>query len=217
MFLTTTSIARPTTAKTILETEVPNDNDDGDPTLYIIPTAVLDAVRLALLRSFNRDPDQYSDIYRLSQQLTHAEPIAGSRFENTYRRDVCDEAWTDIWMSDDVENECASCGKRHLIPIESVELMPIEYHRRPLVEADKPSQAASRAVTAGDEDKTGMEYDVPIVSPEHFAWCCAEAERRYDGKVIRDDESGMLLCEDDEGVCHTDAVLRALSSYKPST
>ncbi len=61
-----------------------------------------------------------------------------------------------------------------------------------------------------------MEYDVAIVSPEHFAWCYTEAERRYDGKVIRDDESGMLLCEDDEGVCHTDPVLCVLSFYKPS-
>jgi hypothetical protein len=57
----------------------------------------------------------------------------------------------------------------------------------------------------------GMGYDAPILSPEHFAWCCAEAERRHDGKVIRDDESGMLLCEDDRGVCHTDAVLCARS------
>jgi hypothetical protein len=60
-----------------------------------------------------------------------------------------------------------------------------------------------------------MEYATPILSPGHFAWCCAEAERRYDGKVIRDDGSGMLLCEDDEGVCHTDPALRSLSLYKP--
>jgi hypothetical protein len=54
-------------------------------------------------------------------------------------------------------------------------------------------------------------YDKPIASREHYAWCCAEAERRYQGKLVRDGE--MLLVEDAEGVCHTDSVLRALSFY----
>ena len=40
----------------------------------------------------------------------------------------------------------------------------------------------------------------------------AEAERRYKAKLIRDGE--MLLAEDANGTCHTDAVLRALSFYK---
>jgi hypothetical protein len=56
-----------------------------------------------------------------------------------------------------------------------------------------------------------MKYDTLIRSPEHAEFCLKEAVRRYDGKIIRDDE--MFLVEDDEGVCHTDAVLRALSFY----
>jgi hypothetical protein len=60
-----------------------------------------------------------------------------------------------------------------------------------------------------------MEYDQPILSPQHEAFCRAEAERRYDGKIIRDDESGILFVEDSDGVCHTDAVLRALSFFVP--
>jgi hypothetical protein len=56
-------------------------------------------------------------------------------------------------------------------------------------------------------------YDIPIRSPEHAAYCRAEAERRYQAKVIRDEKSGMLVAEDADGVCHTDAVLRALSFY----
>jgi hypothetical protein len=112
-----------------------DDDNGGHPTLYIIPAAVLDAVRMTLLRSVSRDPDQHPDINKLWQQLTHVEPIASSRFENTYCCDACDAVWSDIWMSDDVENECESCGKRHLVPIESVEMEPVEYHRRPLLTA----------------------------------------------------------------------------------
>jgi hypothetical protein len=52
-------------------------------------------------------------------------------------------------------------------------------------------------------------YDVPILSPEHAAFCRAEAERRYGGRIIRDGE--MSFVEDARGVCRTDAVLRALS------
>jgi hypothetical protein len=55
---------------------------------------------------------------------------------------------------------------------------------------------------------------VPILSQEHEAFCRAEAERRYDGQIIRDKESGMLLVQDIHGVCRTDKVLRALSFYR---
>jgi hypothetical protein len=57
-----------------------------------------------------------------------------------------------------------------------------------------------------------MKYDVPVLSPEHAAFLKAEAERRYEGKIIRQGE--MLLVEDENGVCHTDEVLRALSFFE---
>jgi hypothetical protein len=56
-----------------------------------------------------------------------------------------------------------------------------------------------------------MTYDKPISTRVHYVWCCAEAERRYEGRLVREGE--MLLVEDAEGVCHTDPVLRALSFY----
>lgn len=57
-------------------------------------------------------------------------------------------------------------------------------------------------------------YCTPIRSDAHAAWCRAEAERRYFGKVI-EDELGMLVVEQrPEGFTHTDDVLRALSFYK---
>ena len=115
-----------------------DDDDDHEPTLYIIPAGLLDAVRGQLLLGGSRDLVQYPETSKLWHQLTHAEAIAGSQFENTYLCDACGASWTDIWMSDDVENECESCGNRHLNPISSVELELIEYHRRPLVEADEP-------------------------------------------------------------------------------
>jgi hypothetical protein len=55
------------------------------------------------------------------------------------------------------------------------------------------------------------EYDVPIRSDDHAEFCRREAERRYNGRLIRDD--GDCLVEDSDGVCHTDAVLRALSNW----
>ena len=58
-----------------------------------------------------------------------------------------------------------------------------------------------------------MRYDRPILSEDHADFCRREAERRYGGKIIRN-EDGMLLVEDEDGVCHTDPVLRALSFYK---
>jgi hypothetical protein len=57
-------------------------------------------------------------------------------------------------------------------------------------------------------------YDVPILSEEHAAFCRAEAERRYAGRIIRDGE--MLLVKDVKGLCHTDKVLRALSFFRDS-
>lgn len=58
-----------------------------------------------------------------------------------------------------------------------------------------------------------MNYELPILSPQHAAFCRAEAERRYEAKLIRD-RYGMLVAEDATGVTHTDAVLRALSYYR---
>jgi hypothetical protein len=58
-----------------------------------------------------------------------------------------------------------------------------------------------------------MNYELPILSPQHAAFCRAEAERRYEAKLIRD-RYGMLVAEDAAGVTHTDAVLRALSYYR---
>ena len=55
-----------------------------------------------------------------------------------------------------------------------------------------------------------MNYDTPITSPEHAEFCCKEAERRYGGTIIRD-EYNMLLVRDEDGIEHTDQVLRALS------
>lgn len=57
-----------------------------------------------------------------------------------------------------------------------------------------------------------MKYDKPIQSPEHAAFCRREAELRYRGVLVRD-QFGMVLVRDAHGVEHTDAVLRALSSY----
>jgi hypothetical protein len=58
-----------------------------------------------------------------------------------------------------------------------------------------------------------MKYEPTFETREHAAFCRAEAERRYKGKLIRD-EYGMLLVRDSKGIEHTDAVLRALSSYR---
>ena len=101
---------------------------DDDPTLYIIPAATLDQVCSVLLRS----RDRYH--YKLWEQLTHAEPITTVRVENTYQCPECEVVWADIWSSC-VENDCENCGERHLTPIKSVELEPVEYHRRPLTTA----------------------------------------------------------------------------------
>jgi hypothetical protein len=56
-----------------------------------------------------------------------------------------------------------------------------------------------------------LEYDKPITSLEHAKWCLVEAERRYGGKVVFN-EDGYPLIEGPTGVCHTDAVLRAVGA-----
>lgn len=58
-----------------------------------------------------------------------------------------------------------------------------------------------------------MNYEPTIKSREHAAFCRAQAEKAYKGTLIRD-EYGMLLVRDAKGIEHTDAVLRALSSFK---
>lgn len=57
-----------------------------------------------------------------------------------------------------------------------------------------------------------MKYDIPIQSVVHAQFCKEEAQRRYAGGLIKD-RFGMWLVEDENGLCHTDAVLRALSRY----
>ena len=56
-----------------------------------------------------------------------------------------------------------------------------------------------------------MEYDTPVVSVEHAKWCLAEAERRYKGRIVRNSD-GFPLVEDDNEVCHSDPVLRAIGA-----
>jgi hypothetical protein len=63
-----------------------------------------------------------------------------------------------------------------------------------------------------DETNGEMKYDVPIRSPEHAAFCRAEAERRYRGKIVRDGEL-LIVVDEDGNATGTDAVLRALSFY----
>jgi len=58
-----------------------------------------------------------------------------------------------------------------------------------------------------------MNYEPTIETREHAAFCRAEAQRRYEGKLIRD-EYGMRLVRDAKGAEHTDDVLRALSDYR---
>jgi len=58
-----------------------------------------------------------------------------------------------------------------------------------------------------------MKYDIPITSSEHAEFCRREAERRYEGTIVRD-EYCMLLVRDVDGLEHTDAVLRALSNRR---
>jgi hypothetical protein len=99
---------------------------DDDAEHYIMTATLLNAVRGQLLRV------QHPDTYALWLRLSHAEPVTSSRFENTYECNKCGRSWTDIWTADDVQNEC-ECGNRHLEPIASVELVPIEYHRRPAI------------------------------------------------------------------------------------
>ena len=75
-----------------------------------------------------------------------------------------------------------------------------------------------------------MKYEIPIESPEHAAFCRAEAEKRYNGKIVHDSEGIMLLVKQigaafydtvdgwimysEPGTTHTDDVLRALSFYE---
>lgn len=56
-----------------------------------------------------------------------------------------------------------------------------------------------------------MKYNIPILNPEHAAFCLREAERRYRGRLVRH-RDGMLTVKDTEGFEHTDPVLRALSN-----
>lgn len=57
-----------------------------------------------------------------------------------------------------------------------------------------------------------MKYDIPILGPEHAEFCKREAERRYEGKLIK--RGGMLTVQDAQGFCHLDAVLRALTNWE---
>jgi hypothetical protein len=57
---------------------------------------------------------------------------------------------------------------------------------------------------------TIYDYTPNFCDNAHAAWCRQEAERRYGGKIVRD-EHDMLVVEGADGHRHTDAVLRALS------
>ena len=57
----------------------------------------------------------------------------------------------------------------------------------------------------------GMDYDTPIRSVEHAQWCLTEAAKRYDGKIVWN-EDNFPLVEYANGVCHTDQVLRAVGA-----
>lgn len=57
----------------------------------------------------------------------------------------------------------------------------------------------------------GMKYETPIKSPEHAEFCKREAQRRYGGKIITDSLGMLLVKQADNGILHTDDVLRALS------
>jgi hypothetical protein len=56
-----------------------------------------------------------------------------------------------------------------------------------------------------------VKYDPEIGSIEPAYFCHGFAACRYEASIIRDDEA--VLAEDAEGLCHTDAVLRALSFF----
>lgn len=58
-----------------------------------------------------------------------------------------------------------------------------------------------------------LKYDTPITSSAQAAYCRAEAERRYEGELVRD-SNGMLIVRQSNGIMHTDNVLRALSVYR---
>ena len=58
-----------------------------------------------------------------------------------------------------------------------------------------------------------MKYDPIITSVDHCRWLMDDAERRYQRNIVTDYE-GMFVAEDENGLTHTDAVLRALSFYK---
>jgi hypothetical protein len=57
-----------------------------------------------------------------------------------------------------------------------------------------------------------MKYDLPINSAAHALWCLEEASRRYEGKIVFN-QDGFPLIEDADGTCHTDQVLRAIGAH----
>ncbi len=82
-----------------------------------------------------------------------------------------------------------------------------------LVQVAKQMLAEGARIKQELETDADEQYDVPIRSPKHAAFCKEEAARRYDGRLIKDEE-GMLVVKDQHGQTHTDAVLRALSLYE---
>lgn len=55
-------------------------------------------------------------------------------------------------------------------------------------------------------------YGVPFRSEAHKDFCLRTGARRYGRQVIREGE--MYLVEDEDGICHTDEVLRAASLFE---
>jgi hypothetical protein len=72
-------------------------------------------------------------------------------------------------------------------------------------------------VTDTTQMELGLNYTTVINNAEHANWCKAEAKRRYNGKLVMDIGSRMLLVLDEYGFTHTDAVLRALSNPSRSS
>jgi hypothetical protein len=56
-------------------------------------------------------------------------------------------------------------------------------------------------------------YDIPIQDMEHVVFCLNEAQRRYGGKLVEDDELGFIV-KDDAGLIHIDDVLREISARR---
>jgi hypothetical protein len=56
-------------------------------------------------------------------------------------------------------------------------------------------------------------YETPIQDMQHLVFCLNEAQRRYGGKIILDDQ-GMYVVRDGAGLTHTDHVLREVSARR---